>query len=235
MAGQIPSGRSAGQGARFYGKYRGLVTDNNDPNKLGRVRARVPEALGDVESGWALPCTPYAGDGSGQYTVPEAGAGVWIEFEAGDPSRPIWSGCWWGDGQLPADNGGSSGSPSLRILRSEQGLMLTLDDTNQKITVSDDQGSNMLEIQVSAGQVTLAATTKVIVDAPQIELVANASHPLVFGDSLQTYLSQLVTTFNTHLHPGELAAGFMPVSPVPPVPPQNPPTPDLLSMKVKTD
>lgn len=219
---------------RFYGKYRGLVTDNNDPLQRGRVRARVPEVLGDVESGWAMPCVPYAGDGSGQYTVPEPDAGVWIEFEAGDPSRPIWSGCWWGDNQLPADNGGSSGTPSLRILRSEQGLMLTLDDSSQKITVSDQQGNNLLEIQVNAGQITLQSTTKAIVEAPQIELVVNATHPLVFGDSLLQYLTQLVTTFNTHLHPGELAAGFIPVTPAPPVPPQNPPTPDLLSMKVKT-
>jgi len=219
---------------RFYGKYRGLVTDNNDPLQRGRVRAHVPEVLGDVESGWAMPCVPYAGDGSGQYTVPEPDAGVWIEFEAGDPSRPIWSGCWWGDNQLPADNGGSSGTPSLRILRSEQGLMLTLDDSSQKITVSDEQGNNLLEIQVTAGKITMQSTTKAIVEAPQIELVANATHPLVFGDSLLQYLTQLVTTFNTHLHPGELAAGFIPVTPAPPVSPQTPPTPDLLSMKVKT-
>jgi uncharacterized protein involved in type VI secretion and phage assembly len=194
----------------------------------------VPEALGDVESGWALPCTPYAGAGSGQYTVPEPGVGVWIEFEAGDPSRPIWSGCWWGDQQLPKNNSGSSGSPGLRILRSEQGLMLALDDNDEKITVSDSSGNNLLEIQVTTGQVTLQGTSKAIIQAPQIELVANAMHPLVFGDNLLMYLTQLVTIFNNHLHPGELAAAFIPVTPAPPVPPLTPPTPDLLSMKVKT-
>jgi uncharacterized protein involved in type VI secretion and phage assembly len=220
--------------SRFYGKYRGLVVDNNDPQQLGRLKAHVPEVLGDVDSGWALPCVPYAGDGSGQYTLPEPGTGVWIEFEAGDPSRPIWSGCWWGDGQLPADNGGQSGTPSLRIIRSEQGFMLTFDDSSQVITVSDGDGRNLLEIQVTAGMVTLKATTKAIVEAPQIELVENATHPLVFGDSLLQYLNQLVNMFNSHLHPGELAAGFIPVTPAPPVPPFPPATPDLLSMKVKT-
>jgi uncharacterized protein involved in type VI secretion and phage assembly len=222
------------QPTRYYGKYRGLVVDNDDPRQLGRVRARVPEVLGDVDTGWALPCTPYAGDGSGQYTVPEPGTGVWIEFEAGDPSRPIWSGCWWGDGQAPADNSDQSGTPSLRIIRSEEGLMLTFDDDSQVITVSDGNGQNLLEIQVTAGKVTLQAATKAIVEAPQIELVENATHPLVFGDSLLQYLNQLVSMFNSHLHPGELAAGFIPVTPAPPVPPFPPATPDLLSLKVKT-
>jgi hypothetical protein len=217
-----------------YGKYRGLVTDNQDPNNLSRIKARVPEVLGNVESGWALPCVPYSGNGSGFYTVPEPGAGVWIEFEAGDVSRPIWSGCWWGSGQLPQGSGGAAAAPDLKILRSEQGLMVALDDAAQKIVVSDGSGNNFLEMQITAGLVTLQASTKVVVEAPQIELVANAMHPLVFGDSLLQYLTQLTTIFNAHLHPGELAAGFIPVTPAPPVAPMIPPTPDLLSLKVKT-
>jgi uncharacterized protein involved in type VI secretion and phage assembly len=222
------------QAACFYGKYRGVVVDNNDPQQLGRLKAHVPEVLGEADSGWALPCVPYAGDGSGQYTIPEPGTGVWIEFEAGDPSRPIWSGCWWGDGQLPADNGGERGAPSRRIIRSEQGLMLTFDDSSQVITVSDQGGSNLLEIQVTAGQITLKSTTKATIEAPLIELVENADHPLVFGDGLLQYLTQVVSMFNTHLHPGQVAAGFIPVTPAPPVPALTPPTPDLLSTKVKT-
>ena len=225
---------SSTESVRFYGKYRGIVVDNDDPQQLGRLKAHIPEVLGEENSGWALPCVPYAGNGSGQYTVPEPDTGVWIEFEAGDPSRPIWSGCWWGDGQLPANNGGESGAPSLRIIRSEHGLMLTFDDSSQVITVSDEGGSNLLEIQVTAGLITLKGTTKAIIEAPLIELVENAAHPLVFGDSLLQYLTQVVTMLNTHLHPGQVAGGFIPVTPAPPVPPLTPPTPDLLSKKVKT-
>lgn len=219
---------------RFYGKYRGTVVNNIDPLQMGRLQARVPEVLGDLDSGWATPCVPYAGDGSGQYTVPEPGSNVWIEFEGGDPSYPIWTGCWWSQGRSPAVTSGGSGLPSHRIIRSEQGLMLSFDDGNRVITISDERGSNLLEIKVAAGHVTLKSTTKAIIEAPLIELVKDADHPLVFGDTLLQYLNQVVTMLNTHLHPGQVAAGIIPVTPAPPVPPLPPPTPDLLSTKVKT-
>ncbi len=72
------------------------------------------------------------------------------------------------------------------------------------------------------------------VHAPQIELVENAVHPLVFGDQLLRYLNQMVIIYQTHMHPGEMALGVFPVTPAPPVPPMPPPTPELLSMKVRT-
>lgn len=81
----------------YYGKYRGYVHDVDDPDGRGRIRAIVPRLLGDqTPTGWALPCTPYAGPDQGLYTVPEEGSGVWIEFEEGDLHRPIWTGQWWG-------------------------------------------------------------------------------------------------------------------------------------------
>jgi len=223
----------AGQTDRHYGKYRGLVTDNQDPKNLARLKARVPEVLGDVETGWALPAVPYAGNNLGSYLVPPSGAGVWIEFEAGHVSRPIWSGCWWGDNQLPQNESGTAATPPLKIIRSEQGLLLAFDDEAQTLTLSDASGSNLVTIQVNQGQITLQAATKVVVEAPQIELVQGATHPLVYGDDLLTYLSQLVATFNGHLHPGQMA-GSVPVTPAPPAPPQASPTPSLLGVKVKT-
>lgn len=220
--------------SRYYGKYRGIVKDNQDPENLGRIKALVPEVLQDVVSGWALPCTPYAGSGSGQFTVPPVDAGVWIEFEAGDVSRPVWTGCWWASGDLPQDNGGTKAVPDLKIIRSEKGLMVTMDDGSQTITVSDKNGNNMVEIQVQPGKITVKGATKVVVEAPLIELVENAAHPVVFGDNLLQYLNQLVQLYSSHLHPGELALGVFPVTPAPPVPPFPPATPSLLSTKVTT-
>jgi len=137
------------QTARHYGKYRGIVTDNEDPNNLGRLRARVPEVLTDVESGWALPALPYAGDGSGLYTVPEPGTGIWIEFEAGDVSRPIWTGCWWGGEQLP-----NRATPAVKVLKTASGHTITLDDTS---------GSETVEIAATSG-------AKILMDRSGIEI-----------------------------------------------------------------
>jgi len=218
---------------RYYGKYRGIVQDNDDPQGMGRVRATVPEVLDDQPSPWALPCVSYGGDGVGQHTVPAVGAAVWIEFEAGDPSRPVWTGCWWGVGQVPASNAGAAATPSLKIIRTEQGLMVSMDDDGRVIDVSDEDGSNLLKIEVQRGRILLKAATKVVVEAPQIELVQSATHPVVFGDELMSYLTQLVTTLQTHTHPGELAAGFIPVTPMVPGTVFPTPTPSLISTKVK--
>lgn len=159
----------------------------------------------------------------GLYTIPEVGAGVWVEFEAGHPSHPIWVGCYWGDDQLPEDNGRSRASPPVKILRTKEGLMLALDDSEEVVTLSDEDGSNLVTIEVRQGKVTIKGTAKVVVDAPQIELVENAQHPLVFGDLLLSYLSQIVALYATHTHPFEL-----------PAPPLPPPTPNLISFQVRT-
>ena len=218
---------------RFYGKYRGLVKDNQDPLGMGRIRATVPEVLDAEVSPWALPCVPYAGDGVGHHMIPAVGAAVWIEFEAGDPSRPVWTGCWWGKGQVPANNAGAVATPPLKIIRTEAGLMVSMDDDGEVIDVSDEDGSNLLKIEVQQGQILLKGVAKVVVEAPQIELVQSATHPIVFGDELMSYLTQLVTTLQTHTHPGELAAGFIPVTPMVPGTVFPTPTPSLISTKVK--
>lgn len=80
----------------FFGKYRGIVSDNHDPLMMGRIKATVPDIYGSNESGWAMPCAPFGGQGMGFFALPTVGAGVWIEFEQGDPDYPIWSGCWFG-------------------------------------------------------------------------------------------------------------------------------------------
>ena len=87
--------------ARYLGRYRGEVLDVEDPKSIGRVKVKVPEVLGDVDSGWALPAFAASGDGSGIYAVPPVGAGVWVEFEAGDLGRPVWVGGWHKDGGCP--------------------------------------------------------------------------------------------------------------------------------------
>lgn len=88
---------------RFYGKYRGSVLNNVDPEQRGRLLVTVPDVLGSMPSSWALPCVPVAGPQMGSWFVPPIGAGVWVEYEQGDPDHPIWVGCFWGSAaEVPA-------------------------------------------------------------------------------------------------------------------------------------
>jgi Type VI secretion system/phage-baseplate injector OB domain len=80
---------------RYYGKYRGVVVNNIDPLQIGRVQVSVPD-IGPIPSSWALPCLPASGINTGVFTVPQVGAGVWVEFEQGDVDHPIWVGGYWG-------------------------------------------------------------------------------------------------------------------------------------------
>jgi hypothetical protein len=217
---------------RFYGKYRGTVAVNIDPLGQGRLKAFVPAVLGETMSGFALPAAPYAGTGAGFFTVPPIGAGVWIEFEAGEPSRPIWSGCWWGSAEAPSDEKGVPATQTTKILRTEFGLIVSLDDLAQTVTLSDAAGVNLITIQVLQGTIQMKSAVRVVLEAPLIQHGQGAAHPAVFGDQLLAYLNQLVAMFNSHVHPGELAAGFIPVTPAPPVPFFPPATPSLISTKV---
>jgi len=90
-------------GQKFYGKYRGTVINNIDPMQIGRILVMVPEVSSLLPSSWAMPCLPIAGKQEGIFAVPQIGAGVWVEFEHGDPDYPIWVGGFWGTAaEVPA-------------------------------------------------------------------------------------------------------------------------------------
>lgn len=121
---------------RYYGKYRGTVTEV-DADTL-RIKAKVPAVLGNVASGWCVPCVPYAGPGVGIAFLPEPGAGVWIEFEGGDVSYPIWVGCYWRANELPDD-----ATPTVKTIVTAKGAKLLLDDDTQTITVTDSSSNRV--------------------------------------------------------------------------------------------
>src|ERR1700730_12481152 len=105
---------------RYYGKYRGIVTDNSDPDDLGRIKAKVPRLLNDEETGWALPAFCYGGlSEQGFFAVPDINAGVWIEFEGGDLSYPIWTGTWYSSNSIP-----ESAQPGQKVLKTQSGHKL---------------------------------------------------------------------------------------------------------------
>ncbi len=109
--------------SQFFGKYRGKVENNLDPMQLGRVQVSVPAVLGAGRLSWAMPCAPYAGPGVGFFAVPPVGANIWVEFEGGDTDYPIYSGCFWGVGEVPA----LPAVPQMKVLKTD-GITLTLSD-----------------------------------------------------------------------------------------------------------
>ena len=121
---------------RRYGKYRGFVVSNEDPQKRGRLKLRVPSVLGAEESDWALPCVPFGGGaGYGFFAVPEAEAQVWVEFEEGDVHRPLWVGTFWqAEGDVP--QGAAISPPTTRVLRTPKGHALQFDDKDDEEQIS---------------------------------------------------------------------------------------------------
>ena len=141
--------------ARVYGKYRGLVDTVGTGNELGFVKATVPEVLGTELTGWARPAVPFAGAKHGLLVVPEKGDGVWIEFEAGDVSKPIWTGCWWGDKEIP-----KPGAEKVRVFVTSNGQKLVFDEDKDEILLEHGGGPS---IKLTADDITLAVGGKKIV------------------------------------------------------------------------
>ncbi|QIG49847.1 hypothetical protein G5V57_20255 [Nordella sp. HKS 07] len=220
-------------GTKVFGKHKGTVASNLDPEGYGRIQAFVPRVLKGVPSGWAWPCVPYGGPTSGFFSVPPPGAGVWIEFEDGDTSQPIWTGCYWGRGELPKKPPGETSLPTTRIWRTETGLTVVMDDKAQTLTLTDGAALNSVEVNVANGTVTVKGAMEIVSSAPLVRHGSDsAEESAVLGDRLFKYLTDLVGAFNAHVHPGQLALGILPVVPAPPVKPMAPPTRALLSNKV---
>lgn len=114
---------------KYFGKYRGTVVNNIDPLMTGRIQVQVPDVLGLTPSSWAMPCAPMAGIQAGVYVVPPVGAGVWVEFEQGNPDYPIWVGCWWGSAAEvpPLAQAGLPASPNIVLQTTGQNMFVISD------------------------------------------------------------------------------------------------------------
>ena len=93
-----------------YGVYRGIVTNDADPEGLGRLKAQIPQVFGPLESAWAWPAVPNIGG----MVPPAIGNTVWIAFEGGHPDKPVWIGTWSKVGEelppLPSAGGSGGGA-----------------------------------------------------------------------------------------------------------------------------
>jgi uncharacterized protein involved in type VI secretion and phage assembly len=134
---------------QYFGKYRGKVENNIDPQLMGRIQVSVPAVLGSGMMSWAMPCAPYAGPGVGFYAIPPKGANIWVEFEGGDTDYPIWSGCFWGLGELPP----TAKLPQMKIFKTDVATL----------TFNDLPGAGGITIETAAGK-------KITMDALAIEI-----------------------------------------------------------------
>jgi uncharacterized protein involved in type VI secretion and phage assembly len=136
---------------RFFGKYRGSVANNIDPLQQGRLQVNVPAVLGDGSLSWAMPCVPYAGSGVGFFTTPPVGANIWVEFEAGDPDYPIWSGCFWATGELPTE----AALPMIKLIKTDTAT----------VKIDDTPGAGGVSIElVSGARIVINATGIIEID-----------------------------------------------------------------------
>ncbi len=157
---------------QYFGKYRGKVESNTDPNQMGRIQVSVPSVLGQGQLSWAMPCSPYAGPGVGWFAVPPVGANVWVEFEGGNTDYPVWSGCFWGDGECPA----SPANDRMKVLKTDT-TTITINDTTGEIKVETtsgmtiDMSSSGIEINNGQGATVKLSGPKVSLNDSALEVI----------------------------------------------------------------
>jgi uncharacterized protein involved in type VI secretion and phage assembly len=225
---------------RFFGKYRALVVDNDDPERLGRLKVSVPSLLGDqVVTGWAVPCVPYGGGTDrGMLFVPEVGDGVWVEFEEGDLEFPIWVGTFWskpgGEPETPRpnDQDGAEASetqtpPTRKIIKTFAGHTIQFEDASGgvRILVADGQNENRiafasdgLTITSKGDVVTLADDGITIEDSHGNTITMSQTSGALGGPGIsvnggtRACLEGLIPWLISHTHVGA-PSGMLPVNP----------------------
>ena len=203
----------------FFGKYRGIVVDNNDPENLGRLKINVPSLFGnDLVTGWAMPCVPYGGTANcGFVAIPDIDAGVWIEFEEGELEFPIWVGTYWskpgGTTEIPQP-ANEHRPPTSKIFKTnkhsveladEDGkeVIKIIENERNEITI-DDKG---IEIKDTNENKIRMESGKIVLEGKQIYIgSAQATEPLVLGTKLLIWLS-------AHTHPTAMGPSGPPTPP----------------------
>ena len=166
--------------SRVTGVVIGIVTNNNDPDRLGRVKLRFPWLGASIESDWARVAAPMAGNGRGLYFLPEVEDEVLVLFERGDVRVPFVIGALWnGQDQAPAVN--SDGKNALRVIKSRKGHLIRFDDSEDapKIEVIDASSGNRIVIDTKDDTVTITAGKHIVLEAPEGDIRLNAKQVLI--------------------------------------------------------
>jgi len=151
---------------KFYGVVIGIVTNNQDPEKLGRVKVKFPNLSMDDESNWARIASPMAGKNRGLYYLPEIEDEVLVIFEQGDINFPyVLGGLWNGKDNPPVYQ--NNDKSDQRIIQSRSGHKIILDDTKDKenILIQDSTGKNQIMIDSKNNQITLKVDENISIES----------------------------------------------------------------------
>lgn len=184
----------AGLGGHWYGVFPALVSDIKDPDGQGRVKVTLPWSPDTGSSrydAWARLATFMGGNNRGSWFIPDVNDEVLIVFEGGDPRRPYVIGGLWNGNDAPPDSMDGAGNNYRKVLRSRNGVKITLDDTDgqekfiaetpggQKVTLKDGPGaveivdSNGNSIKLETSGITVTASAKVTINATQVAVSAS--------------------------------------------------------------
>jgi uncharacterized protein involved in type VI secretion and phage assembly len=170
LSGLVPdgSGTLADASGRIYGVVTGVVTDNKDPDGMGRVKVRLPWLAADVESTWARIATPMAGNERGLALLPEVDDEVLVAFAHGVPAYPYVLGALWNGKDKPPETN-ADGNNDKRVIVSRSGLRVLLDDAAgaERIELADKEGQLSIVVDVANKKVTVTSGGDVEISAAQ--------------------------------------------------------------------
>ena len=187
---------------RFFGVVVGVVTNNQDPDKMHRVKVRFPWLSKDVESNWARVAAQMAGNDRGSYFLPEIDDEVLIAFEHGNVDFPYVLGSLWNGKDAPPENN-SDGKNNHRTIKSRSGHIVRLNDTSGGETIEIiDKSGNKIVIDASKNTVTIesqsdisikSSTGKLTMEANGIEIKSQTDVSVQANTSMDLKASGQVT------------------------------------------
>lgn len=153
--------------SRIYGVAVGVVTNNQDPDAMGRVKVKLPSISGEDESNWARIVTFMAGKEMGAFFLPEVDDEVLVAFEQGDINQPYVIGSLWNGVDAPPQTNGD-GKNNIRMLKSRSGHVISLSDEDgkEKIEITDKSGKNSLTVDTKENTITIKSDKDIVISAP---------------------------------------------------------------------
>jgi uncharacterized protein involved in type VI secretion and phage assembly len=176
----------AGVDNRNYGVTVGVVTNNLDPDNMGRVKLKFPALMGDVESCWARLASPGAGKERGMQFVPEVNDEVLVAFEHGHIDYPyVIGGLWNGKEKTPQQPPSDNGKVEQRIIKTREGHLIRFNDKSgeQKIEIIDAQTNTSIILDTqnktikidSKDKITVTATGDISVEGQNVTVKAKGN------------------------------------------------------------